>query len=139
MTKKMVSFVMVVLIITASFALPASAASSKRLSLSPNRSWSSDVKCTLNKNIWGKPKNGTVRVTVMNWGVNVDVRMRNGSKVIWSQNSAINVSGKNTANVYRDFYLGNNYKYYNLSFRCSKSCWAAPGVTVKNIKNCNIS
>lgn len=138
MMKKILSVAMVALMIFVLCASPVSAAKSKSVNLAPNRSWSTDVKCTLNKNILGKPKAGVVRVSINNWGVNVDIRMRNGSKVIWSQNNAIRSSGT-SAWVYRDFNLGNNYNYYNLSFRCSKSCQVAPGVTVKNIKNCNIS
>ncbi len=138
--KKIVSMVMLVLTILTMLAFPASAASKRTVSLSTNRSWSDDITCTLNKkNVWGKRKSGTVRVSINNWGVNVDIRMRNGSKVIWSQNNAIQSTKAGSGWVYRDFSLGNNYKYYDLSFRCSKKCWAAPSVTVKNIANCNIT
>ena len=138
MTKKILSIFLVTLMMVSIFSFSVSAASSKTVSLSGNRGWSSSVTCTLKKNIWGKSKSGTVRATIPNWGVNVDIRMCNGGRVIWSENNAIRGNNR-TDYTYRNFNLGNNYKYYNLSFRCSKNCSVAPYVTVKNIKNVNIS
>ncbi len=138
MIKRIVSVMAVALVLFTMFAIPVSAASKKSVGLNPNCGWSSTVKCTLNKNIWGKPKNGVVRVSINNWGVNVDIRMSNGGRTIWSQNNAIKSSGK-AASVYRDFSLGNDHSYYDLSFRCSRKCWAAPTVTVTNQSNCNIT
>lgn len=139
--KKIISMIMVVLTILSTMAFSASAATKKTVNLTTDRSWSNSVTCTLNKkNVLGQRKSGTVRVTMIDYGVNIDVRMRNGSKTIWSQNNAIKSSGKTTkAFIYRDFSLGNDHKYYDLSFRCSKTCWVAPYVTVKNVANCDIT
>lgn len=138
MAKKNLSMFLATLMMFSIFSFSASAASSKTVTLPTNRSWSSSVTCTLQTNIWGKAKSGTVRATIPNWGVNVDVRMCNGGRVIWSQNNAISGSNR-TAFTSRDFSLGNNYKYYALSFRCSKKCTTSPYVTVKNINNVTIS
>ncbi|MBQ7296420.1 MAG: hypothetical protein IJW86_09560 [Clostridia bacterium] len=138
--KKIISIIMVTLTILTMLILPVSAANKVTVYLPTNRSWSETVVCSLNKkNFWGKRKSGEVRVTAQLTGVNVDVRLSNGSKVLWQENNAIvcptSKAGK-TASVYRDFYLGNNNKKYYLSFRCSKKCIKSPTVTVKNIKNC---
>lgn len=136
--KKLFCTLLAVLLSLSAFMLPASAANSKTVYLSTNRGWSSNVTCTLSKNWLGKAKNGTVRASIPNWGVNVDIRMKNGSKVVWSQNNAITGNNR-SAFTYRDFSLGNNYKYYNLQFRTSRNCMSAPYVKVTNIKNVSIS
>lgn len=138
MKKRFISIALVIVVIISTLVVPVVAASSKTVYLTGNCSWSGDVKCTLSKNIWGNPKSGKVRVSIANWGVNVDIRMRYNGKVIWSENNAIRSSGS-SAEVYRDFYLGNDHTYYNLSFRCSRSVYVAPYVTVKNLSNCSIS
>jgi len=135
MTKKIISVLMALSMMVTTFILPVSAASKKTVYLSTNRSWSSAVTCTLNST-W---RDGYVRASIPNWGVNVDVRMtnKNGS-TLWSQNNAIN--GNNySATTYRDFYLGKNNKTYKLYFRCSKKCSCAPYVSVTNRSNVNIS
>jgi len=139
MKKRIISVLMVAILLVSMFSISVSAASSKTINLSKNRSWSSDVKVTMSKNWLGQTKSGTVRVYIANWGVNVDIRMRNGSKVIWSQNNAIKASSKTVATIYRDFSLGNDHTYYNLSFRTSKTCSVAPYVKVVPQKNCTVS
>lgn len=139
MKKRIIAAIMLVVILASSFSATAFAATSRHISVPSGTSWSSEVKCTLTKNLLGKTQNGKVRVTMDNWGVNLDVRMRNGSKTIWSENNAIKYSTKAVAYIYRDFNLGNDHSYYNLSFRCNKKVLAAPGVTVKAVSNCKIS
>lgn len=139
MKKRIVCIVMLVVILASSLSSTAFAATSKHISIPSGTSWSSNVKCTLKKNIFGKVQNGKVRVTMDNWGVNLDIRMCNGSKTIWSENNALKYSSKAVASVYRDFSLGNDHTYYNLSFRCNKKALCPPSVTVKNLSNCTIS
>ena len=138
MTKKLICVLLLATMIFSIASVGASAAGSRTVHLSSNRAWSSDVRCTLSKNIFGKVKSGTVRCTMNNWGVNVDVRMRQGTRVIWAQNNAIRSSGS-SAFKYRDFSLGNNYSYYDLSFRTSTSCYYAPSVIVNALSNCTVS
>lgn len=139
MIKKSICVIMVVATLFTMFAFSASAATSKTVYTNTSRQWSSDVKCSLTA--LGKLKGGSVRVYVQQAGVNVDIRMRNGSKTIWSQNNAINCGNvkRLSAQVYRDFSLGKNYSYYNLSFRTSKACYCAPYVTVTSLKNVKVS
>ena len=135
MKKRILALVLLALVMVSVLSVPAYAASSKTVYLSGSRGWSSDIRCTLSTS-WGRPKSGVVRATIPNWGVNVDIRMRNGSKVIWSENNAIRCPNKTPpAWIYRDFNLGNDHSYYNLSFRTSTRCSVAPYVTVKGIKN----
>ncbi len=134
MKKRIISVAMLIMVLLSSFSFSAFAATSKTVYVPTNHTWSSDAKCTLTN----KKKAATVRATMQNWGVNLDIRMRNGSKVIWSENNAIKWSKKAVANVYRDFNLGCDHTYYSLSFRCNKSCGVCPSVTLKAIKNCSL-
>ncbi len=139
MLKKIISVMMVALVVFTMLSIPVSAASSKRVYVAPNRTWSASVRCTLGKNWLGQRKDGKVRVSIQSWGVNVDVRMRNGGRTIWSQNNAIVSNNARSANVYRDFNLGKNYAYYDLSFRSNKKYAVGVSATVSNRSNVSIS
>lgn len=136
--KKIMCSLLAVMLSFSALVLPASAASSKTVYLNENRGWSSNVTCTLSKNWLGKTKDGQVKASIPNWGVNVDIRMTNGGRTVWSQNNAITGNNRGTV-TYRIFNLGSNYKYYNLQFRTSKKCGCAPYVKVQNVKNVSIS
>lgn len=135
MKKRVCCIAMLIAIFVSSFSFSSFAASSKSIYVPTNRTWSSNAKCTLTN----KKKAAKVRVEIDNWGANIDIRMRNGSKVIWSENNAIKSSNKLCARIYRDFGLGCDHTYYDLSFRCNKDVFVSPGVYVKAISNCKIS
>ena len=140
MKKRIISIIMVVIMLFAVCSISVSAATKRTVYLNSNRGWSSDITVTMNKNVLGKAKSGSVRAYMANWGVNVDIRMKNSNnKVIWSQNNAIKASSKVVATIYRDFSLGNDNSVYKLSFRTSKKCAAAPYVRVESLKNCKVS
>lgn len=101
--------------------------------------WGPEVTCALNKkDVWGRRKSGTVRVSVPGWCKSVDVRMRNNGRTIWSQNDAITGNGARTVWVYRDFSLGNNYSQYKLSFRHRRDNVTPLSVKVVNRANTSV-
>lgn len=108
------------------------AVSAKNISLPGDRTWIGPATCTLKKNALGKPKNGVVRVNLLDWGYNADIKMEADGKIVWSQNNAIK-SGAS-----RNFDLGNDHSVYKLYFRCSRSGLAGTGLSIVNKKNVTV-
>lgn len=117
MKKRFLAMFMFVIIVISSIPISASAATSVTVPMKSNYTWSQYINCKLSKT----SKDGVVRVSIDNWGENIDIQMLKGNKVVWSQNNTITSVSKNVTRVYRDYTLGKKQSSYNLQFRYNKS------------------
>ncbi|MCM1285343.1 MAG: hypothetical protein NC213_09380 [Acetobacter sp.] len=139
MKKRFLAMFMFVVMVISAIPFSASAATSATAPMKSNYTWSQYVNCKLSNRF----KDGTVRVSIDNWGENIDIQMLKGNKVVWSQNNTIKSINKNVAYVYRDYSLGKNQSSYNLQFRYNKSKHVSMGgvyvSAVKNVKSVSIA
>lgn len=127
--KKVICIALATLMLVSLFSFSVSA---KNISLPGDQSWIGPATCTLKKTVLGKTKSGSVRVTLLNWGVNADIKMVVGKKIVWSQNNAIK------SGAVRVFSLGNDHNEYLLYFRCSRKCNPGTGLSIVNNSNCTV-
>ncbi|MCC8073440.1 MAG: hypothetical protein LIO62_04875 [Clostridiales bacterium] len=126
MKKRIMAIAMLVVMIVSCIPINASAA----VTVTPkdNKNWTSSVTCTLKKT----KKDAYVTVKMSNYGVNCDIRMLSGGKVIWSESNSIKSSSSNkSTGVYRVYKLGKGKSSYQLQFKGSKKVYVYPPITVK--------